>query len=131
MLFRSGGAVLSIVPGKDDLIVKAKLPVGEVGFVQAGQKARISLASSGARGFQPIEGTVVYISPDSITEPDHPPYFQVRIEPSQMLFEGGNQSYDLKPGVQVGIAIHTGTQTVLEYLISPLKNNMRNAFSER
>lgn len=126
-----GGAVLSIVPGKDDLIVKAKLPVGEVGFVQIDQIARISLASSGARGFQPIEGKVVYISPDSISEPESPPYFQVRVRPSQTYFQGGNQRYELKPGVQVGIAIHTGTQTVMEYLLAPLKNNMRNAFSER
>jgi len=74
---------------------------------------------------------VVFISPDSITEPDHPPYYQVRIQPNQMFFQGGGQRYDLKPGVQVAIAIHTGSQTVLQYLIAPLKNNMRDAFSER
>ena len=126
-----GGTVLSIVPGEDELIVKGKLPVGEVGFVSRGQKARITLASAGARGFKPISGEVTYISPDSITEPDIPPYFQVRIKPDQLYFEGSFQKYSLRPGIEVSIAIHTGVQTVLEYLVAPLRNDMHNAFSER
>ena len=126
-----GGTVLSIVPGQDELIIKGKLPVGEVGFVSKGQKARITLASAGARGFQPISGEVIYISPDSIIEPEQPPYFQVRIKPDQLYFEGSLQQYSLRPGIEVSIAIHTGVQSVLDYLIAPLRNDMHNALSER
>jgi adhesin transport system membrane fusion protein len=125
-----GGMVVSLVPGNERLVVAVKLNAGDVGLVSLGQSARIRLESSSGRRFQPIDGKVVYISSDAITEPEKPPYFLVRIAPSQSEFNDGTMAYRLSPGVQVSASILTGHRTVLQYLFDPLLGRYRGALTE-
>ena len=52
-----GGAILDIVPTKDSLIVEAKLPNSDIGFVKPGQSAVVKLSSSDSVNFGQINGT--------------------------------------------------------------------------
>jgi adhesin transport system membrane fusion protein len=126
-----GGIVLSMVPGNDTMLAEVKLPVSEIGFAKMGQPARLQLAATVSRGFAPISGKVVYISPDALTQENKPPYFTVRIATSERAFSNGAQKYQLTPGVSVSAAIITGRRTVLMYLLDPLFGSVRFALAER
>lgn len=125
-----GGALLSLVPSNDPLLIETRLPVGDVGLVRVGQPARIELISSTARGFQPINGTVTYVSADRVVEQDKDPFYRVRITPGQLFFPRGDSNIPLVPGVRVNASILIGERSVLAYLIDPLRAKTKGALSE-
>ncbi len=125
-----GGLVASLVPGNERLVVEVKLNAGEVGLISRGQSARLRLEGAGTQRFRPIDGQVVHISSDAITEPQKPPYFLVRIAPTDMEFSDGVTAYRLSPGVQVSASIITGHRTVMQYLLGPMLGRFSGALTE-
>ena len=57
-VLQPGATVAEIVPGEDKLVIEAKLPIQDIGYIERGQVARIKLASSDATRFGAIEGRV-------------------------------------------------------------------------
>lgn len=127
---QAGKTVVDIVPLGDRLVVEAKLPVHDIGYVQAGQKAFVRLASQDGARFGHLTGTVVNISPDSIVT-DKGAYYKVRLETEGDRFRAGREEYRLYPGTQVTAAIVTGDRTVMEYILQPFMGHMSEALRER
>jgi membrane fusion protein, adhesin transport system len=130
-VLQPGGTVLEIVPGGDKLVIEAKLPIQDIGYVKEGQKAKVSLTSSDSSRFGKLEGTVSQISPDTLVTEDGIPYYKVRIVTNEAKFKKGDLEYHLFPGMMVQAAIHTGSRTVLEYLFSPFISYIDPALTER
>ena len=126
-----GGAVADIVPAEDRLIIEAKLPVGDVGYVQAGQKVMLRLASSGASRLGHIDGEVIHISPDSMIQNEGHPFYRIKIITEQNYFGTIDKAYNLFPGMQIQCSIITGSRTVLEYLAEPFMLSFKSALLER
>jgi len=132
-VIKPGGAILDIVPTKDSLIVEAKLPNSDIGFVKPGQSAVIKLSSADSVNFGQINGTVFQISPD--TEEDENDkrivFYKILIETEQSYFQSKDKVYQLVPGVKVLASIHIGERTVANYLLSPFIGSMGQSFQER
>lgn len=129
-VIQPGGTLMSLVPANEPLLVEARLPVGDIGMVSIGQPARLQLMSSVARGFQPIDGEVIEISPDSVVDEQGVPYYRVRIRPEALAFSQGAVQYQLLPGVPVSVAILTGERSLFAYMAAPLVDGMGKMFSE-
>jgi adhesin transport system membrane fusion protein len=129
-VLQPGGTLMTLVPADEPVLVEARLPIGDVGMVHDGQRARIQLMSSVAKGYRPIEGQVVDISPDSVMDEQKTPYYRVRIRPDELAFSRHELRYPLLPGVPVSIAILTGERSLFSYLAAPLVDGLRMAFSE-
>lgn len=130
-VLRPGDPVVDIVPVGDRLVIEAKLPTQDIGFVQKGQRALVKLASSDAMRFDSLEGKVMAVSPDTLVSQDGVPFYRVRIETERNHFKRGSLKYNLFPGMQVSASIHTGERTVLEYIIDPFLNSANSALRER
>ena len=128
---RAGDAIIDIVPEGDRLIIEAKLKTQDIGYVREQQSARITLASADAMRFDGLEGTVIRVSPDTITSDDGEPYYKVRIQTDRNHFQRAKNRYDLFPGMQVIASIHTGERTIMEYLLDPFLNASDTAMRER
>jgi adhesin transport system membrane fusion protein len=128
---KPGDSVVEIVPSEDKLIIEARLPISDVGYVQAGQKALITLASRDAGHYGRIHGTVANVSPDAFADERGRTFYLVRIETTEDSFTRGSFRYRLTPGMQVIAYIHTGERTVLEYLLDPFLATMDVALTER
>ncbi len=128
---QAGKTVLDIVPGDDRLVIEARLPTQDIGYIEIGQPARIQLASAEAVRFGTLEGKVINISPDTIVTQEGAPYYKIRIQTDQDYFERGDLRYRLSPGMQVQSSIQTGTRTVLRYLLDPYIGKMSFALKER
>jgi adhesin transport system membrane fusion protein len=118
------------VPGNEHIVIETKLNAGEVGLVSVGQLARLRLEGASTQRFRPVDGKVLHISSDAITEPQKPPYFLVRIAPSQLHFTDGVTQYKLSPGVQVSASIVTGHRSVLQYVFGPMLGRFGGALTE-
>ncbi|HEC14781.1 MAG TPA: HlyD family type I secretion periplasmic adaptor subunit, partial [Rhodospirillales bacterium] len=106
-VLQPGEKVADIVPGADRLVIEAKLPTRDIGYVQDGQAVMVKLASRDATRFGGLNGTVVNVSPDTLVNEDGKPFYKVRIETEDNKFQRGNLQYRLFPGMQVVASIQT------------------------
>jgi len=128
---KAGGTLLDIVPGGDRLVIEARLPTQDIGYVHPGQPTTVKLASADAIRFGNLDGKVVQVSPDTLQTAQGASFYKVRIETERDFFEQRNLRYQLVPGVQVVCNILTGQRSVLEYLLDPFLAASRTALRER
>ena len=126
-----GVTVVEIVPEDDKLIIEAKLPLSEIGYVKVGLATKIRLNSSEGSRFKPIIGKVVFVGADRISTNDEEGYYLVKIETDQNSFTKGKEIYNLYSGVPVAVGIITGKRSFLDYFLSPFLNNITFSLSER
>lgn len=130
-VLRPGDAIADIVPAGDRLIIEAKLPTRDIGYVAVDQNAIVKLASPDAIRFGGLKGKVIHVGPDTLLSPDGMPFYKVRIATELDYFQHGNLKYSLFPGMQVIASIQTGKRTVLEYVLDPVRYYMGEAGQER
>ena len=130
-ILRSGMTVLDVVPEGDHLLIEAKVPIADIGYVKTEQQAQLRLTTSNARKYGNINGSVEKISPDTIVDEKGQPYYKAVIRPEVIIFDGGDEEYPFIPGMMLSVQILTGERTVLEYLISPFMRNFGSALKER
>ena len=132
-VIKPGGSILDLVPTKDSLIVEARLPNSDIGFVKVNQEAVVKLSSADSVNFGQINGKVIQISPD--TEQDENDkrivFYKILVETEQNYFQSKNSIYQLVPGVKVVASIQIGQRTVANYLLSPFMSTMDQTFQER
>lgn len=126
-----GQTIVEIVPVDDRLVIEAKLPLQDIGYVHEGQSVRVTLNTPDASQFGHIEGVIRTVSPDAIVTNDKGAFYKVRIETNSSFFSARDQIYRLYPGMQVLCSIRTGTRKVGEYLLGPWASAMRFALEER
>ena len=119
------------IPAEDSLVIEARLPPYDIGYVSVGQKGTIKLKSSDAIRFGNIAIEVTHISPDTFVESDGSAYYKVILEPATDYFEKGSSRYNLVPGVEVVSSIHTGERSVLKYIFEPFLTSADSALQER
>ena len=134
-VIQPGMTVAEIVPVGDKLVVQAHLPIQDIGYVHPGQPAVIKLASRDARRFGNIEGKVIHVSPDSVSEAvpggGVNTYYKVLVETEQDHFSRKANRYDLFPGMRVIVGIHIGKRSVLGYFLDPFFDAMSGSLRER
>ncbi len=126
-----GVTVVEVVPENEKLIIEAKLPLSEIGYVNQGLLAKIRLNSPEGSRFRPIKGKVVFISSDRINETEEDSYYLVKIETNQKSFYKQDEEYKLFSGVPVVVGIITGKRSFLDYFLTPLKSKITFALTER
>jgi len=130
-VIQPGQTVVEIVPLGVELVIEARLPLQDIGYLHPGQSVRVTLNSPIARDYDHIEGTVDTISPDASVDEKGRAFYRVRVVTTSSRFEMKGHTYQLYPGMEVLCSILVGTRTVAEYLLSPWFRSMRFAFQER
>ncbi|MDI3325056.1 HlyD family type I secretion periplasmic adaptor subunit [Pontibacterium granulatum] len=123
--------IFEIVPLEDKLVVEAKVLPKDIAFVAPNQPARVKITAYDFSRFGAIDGRVVTMSPDALTEQDGTTYYVARVETSRSTLDAYGESYPIMPGMQAQVDFITGRRTVLEYILKPVLKIKENAFSER
>ncbi len=124
--------LMDIVPLEDRLIIEAKVSVDSINEVSPGQKAEITFSAFKPSTHPPIDGEVIYVSADRLTEKTaygEMPYYKVYIEVNS---ETLSKVKDIKlmPGMNAQVAIATRERKAIDYLLSPLRDRLRSTFRE-
>ncbi|MBF8273391.1 MAG: type I secretion rane fusion protein [Magnetococcales bacterium] len=130
-VIQPGQTVMDIVPIEDQLVIDAKLPVQDIGYVHAGQFVWVTLDSQDALLFGRISGRVEGVSPDALISAEGRTFYRIRIVTERKSFDNNGANYSLYPGVQVVCLILVGTRTVMEYLLTPWLRTFHATFQER
>ena len=128
-----GVTVVEIVPDNEKLIVEAKLPLSEIGYISSGLDAKIRLNTPEGSRFRALEGKVVFVGADriSISDKNEESYYLVKIETKETSFSKKDENFELFSGVPVIVGIITGKRSFVDYFITPFKNKVSFALSER
>jgi HlyD family secretion protein len=119
--------VMKVVPF-DRLEARVEVPSKEIGFVQVGKKAEISIDSYPATDFGVLEGTVRRIGSDALPPDERNPNKQfyrypvdIKLNSQQMKLKGG-QPLQLKVGMSLVANIKLRKVTYLQLLLSDFKD---------
>jgi len=125
-----GVTVAEIVPENEKLIIEAKLPLSEIGYINVGLDAKIRLNTPEGSRFQPINGIVTFVGADTISNQEED-FYLVKIETNDTSFSKRDEIFKLYSGVPVMIGIITGKRSFIDYFLSPFKFKFSFALSER
>lgn len=125
-----GATILEVVPLKQGVDFDLHVDPRAIDQVQIGQKAQVIFAAFDQRSTPRLEGQVITVSPDAITDPKTgQKFFRIglSVSPEELARLG-----DLKllPGMPVEAYLETGDRTVLTYLLQPLTSQITRAFRE-
>ncbi|MEL7301259.1 MAG: HlyD family type I secretion periplasmic adaptor subunit [Pseudomonadota bacterium] len=128
----AGHTLLEIVPTDAPLVVEAQVRPTDIDEVVLGGSVQVRLTAYNARNTAPVNGTVVHVSADSMTDSDTgADYFRVDVEvlPEEMATLGESK-LQAQPGMPAQVMIETGELTVMDYILEPVLLNLETALKE-
>lgn len=127
----SGQKLMDIVPIGDGLILEIQVPAHLIDRLQAGMPADITFQSFVNLPNLVIEGQLISISADIIADsnPNLPPYFLGRVA---VTSEGMKQlgKHQMQPGMPASVVVKTGSRSLIDYLLKPLKRRIAQSLTE-
>jgi protease secretion system membrane fusion protein len=126
-----GQKLMDIVPANNTLLLETRIPPNLIDSVKAGLIADVRFSTFAHAPQLVVEGKVVSVSGDLITESQPPiSYFLARVEvtPEGMKALGDRRMH---PGMPAEIIIRTGERTMLTYLLNPLTRRLSASMKER
>ena len=138
VFFNSQGAVLKqgdiiaeIVPLGSGLQIEAFIDPKDIGFIEPGQKAKISLTAYDASKYGYIKGTLVQIAADTVfREETKSSQYIVIISIDEKIFKDKNIVAEIFPGMIAQVDIIRGSRSILEYFWQPVAKLKDTAFRE-
>ena len=123
--------LLVVVPKDQTLEIEARVLNKDIGFVRAGQSATIKIEAFPFTRYGVIEGTVTSVSNDAIADEKLGLYYsaRVRVTKSSMYVDGVDVL--LSPGMAVTAEVTTGTRRLIEYVLSPVMEHVKESGRER
>jgi len=132
-----GGAIkpaqdlIEIVPTDYNLIVEVKILPSDIAFIYQGQKAIVKFSAYDFSIYGGLDGNVINISPDTITEKDDKTYYLVQIKTTKNYIGNKDEPMKIIPGMVANVDIITGKKTILDYILKPILKTKQYTFTER
>ena len=129
-VIQPGETIMQIVPGDDDLVLRAQVQPQDVDKVRAGQSSRIRLSAFDQQSTPEIFGTLESVSADQVEDPRlREPVFvaRIRIDDAELDRLGDLQ---LVPGMPAEVFIQTGERLAISYLLKPVLETFARAFKD-
>ena len=128
---RPGADLVEIVPTNDKLYLEVKIKPKDIAFIHPGAKAKVKVSAYDYSIYGGLEGQVVKISPDTITDKKERTYYLIYIETTKNYL--GSKEHPLKiiPGMTVKVDIVTGKKSIMQYILKPILKSKEYMFTER
>ncbi|WP_316858158.1 HlyD family type I secretion periplasmic adaptor subunit [uncultured Cohaesibacter sp.] len=128
---QQGAVLVEIVPSDDNLLVQARVSPRDIAFIHPGQDARVKVTAYDYTIYGDLPARLERISADTVTDKEGQTYYQVIISVSKDDFGGKTKNLPIIPGMVASVDILTGSKTVMDYLLKPIKKAQWEALRER
>lgn len=132
-----GQKLMDVVPQDEKLIIEAKVRTQDIDSIHPGLVAKVQLGAFKSRLMPRINGKVIYVGADKITDQHVDPrtgaagsYYLAKIEVDESELASLALDVKLYPGMPATVFIVKGERTFLQYLISPIRDSFFKAFKE-
>ncbi len=128
---RAGEPIMEIVPSEQNLIIEARLSPVDRGYVEVGYPVQVKITTYEFIRYGGLDGEVIHIAADANTDPGGNPYFRLFVKTKKSYLGETAGDLPITPGMQAVVDIHTGSRSVMEYLLRPVLKLKHEAFRER
>ncbi len=125
-----GMDLVEIVPVHQNLIAEIKVKPKDIAFVYPGQKAKVKFTAYDFSIYGGLDGTVISISPDTVTDEKGNTFYIVRVKSEKKHLGSDEKPLKIIPGMIVNVDIITGKKRVIDYLFKPMLKSFEHAFTE-
>ncbi|WP_114953952.1 HlyD family type I secretion periplasmic adaptor subunit [Sphingosinicella terrae] len=128
-----GAPLVEIVPSEESLLVEARITPQDIAFVSLGQPARVAITAYDRAIYGVLEGNVVAMSPDAVTEErTGETYYVVRVRTAaNAIRDTRGNPMPIGPGMVAEVDLLGDPRTVLQYILSPITRLSETALRER
>ena len=127
----TGDVLLEIVPTGSDLIVETRINPKDIAEIIVGQDVKISLTAYDPSRYGRIDGNIMSISADAISDPQTGEQFYLAdVSISGMLYEDDGSEVTLLPGMVASIDVLSGKRTILDYFWQPIAKTKDKALRD-
>lgn len=127
----TGDILLEIVPTGSELIVETQIDPKDIGEIVLGQDVKISLTAYDPTRYGRIDGKVIGISADAITDQSSGmQFYMVDVSIESVLYEDDGSEVTMLPGMIASIDVLAGKRTVLEYIWQPVAKTKEKALRD-
>jgi len=116
-----GQLLMVIVPANCPLIIEAKLPNKDIGFVRKGQQARLKLAAFPFQDYGVVTGTVTEIEKHPQEDDNQSSYYKVTIKPEQDWIMAAGKKIRFSSGSALTAEIVIRRKSVLSIILEPIQ----------
>ncbi|UUL84027.1 HlyD family secretion protein [Sphingomonas qomolangmaensis] len=127
-----GQPVLTLLPENVPLVADLYIPSRAVGFVLAGQPARLMYEAYPFQKFGVGQGTVVSVSRGPVTpadpvfaESEKEPVYLVRVALAQQTIDAFGERHPLRPGMMLKADLILEKRSIFEWMIDPVLSSSR------
>ena len=130
-VLKEGDVIAELVPTENALTVKALIDAEDIGSIEPGQSAKISLTAYDASRYGYINGQITSVSADStMQEASRSFKYEVEIKLNLKEFMRKNPAVSIIPGLVANVNIIRGRRSIIEYLWQPVAKIKDRAFRE-
>jgi HlyD family type I secretion membrane fusion protein len=122
-------AILDIVPGRERIVVEARIRPQDIDHVRKDGAANVRLGAFAGRDTPLFPGTVVFVSPDRLSNPAGEAWFVATIEIDGAAL-ARHPDLRLQPGMPAEVYVTTSERTVVAYLAQSLHDFSNRAMRE-
>ncbi len=126
-----GMDLIEIVPKDDQLLVEAEVRPADIAFLHPGQKAVVKITAYDFSIYGGLNGEVVDISADTITNEKDEKVYRVRVRTFDTTLKRKGEVLPIIPGMVASVDILTGKKSVMEYILKPIVKTLGNSLGER
>ena len=127
----TGDVLLEIVPTGADLIVETKIDPKDIAEIVLGQDVKISLTAYDPSKYGRIDGKVISISADAISDQQTgTQHYVVDVSIETTLYEDDGTDVIILPGMVASIDVLSGKRSILQYFWQPIAKTKEKALRD-
>lgn len=134
-VLRAGDELMQISPTEGDMVIEIKVNPVDIGQLKPGLPANIKLDAFDYSIYGTLQGTLSYISSDTLTEQGGNgqtlSYYRAHVRLDANNANAKLADVPLKPGMTATVDIRTASRSVLHYLAKPVFKVFGGAMNER
>ncbi len=126
-----GQIITELVPLDEKLMVDVRIAPQDVGHLSLGQPVQVRVSSYDFGRYGSVSGRLESISATTFVGDRGERFYQGRVRLEQNHVGTDPQTNTILPGMTVMADIITGEKTILDYLLKPIRQSIKTAFTER
>ncbi len=130
-VIKPGADLVEIVPTSKKLFLEVKIKPSDIAFIHSGAEAKVKFSAYDFAIHGGLNGKVVSISPDTITDKNENTFYLIHIETDKNYLGKKEHPLYIIPGMTVNVDIVTGHKTVMGYILKPILKSKQYVFTER
>jgi len=120
-VIKPGESILEIIPTDDRLLIEAKVKPKDIGFIHEGLNAKVKLTAFDFATYGGLDGKVVFVSADTITDQKGVSFFLVRVlTDKNTIKDKKGITHTIIPGMQTEVDVVVDQKSIMAYILKPM-----------